>query len=71
MTAAIMYPGSRLPIRVGDVVCKSAGSKLYQVTQVDADGPVRAVRLRGVSSGGSLWCYPANTLLQLVEAASE
>ena len=67
----ITYPGTSVAMRVGDLVRKSAGSKLYQVTQVDADGPVRAVRLRGVSSGGSLWCYPANTLLQLVEAASE
>lgn len=70
MTAAIMYPGTRLPIRVGDVVCKSAGSKLYQVTQVDA-GAVSAVRLKGIDSGGSFWVYPAATTLRLVEAAPE
>lgn len=69
MTAAIMYPGTRLPIRVGDVVCKSAGSKLYQVTQVDAG--VSAVRLKGIDSGGSFWVYPAATTLRLVEAAPE
>ena len=68
--AAIMYPGSRLPIRVGDVVCKSAGSKLYQVTQVAA-GAVSAVRLKGIDSGGSFWVYPAATTLRLVEAAPE
>ena len=68
--AAIMYPGSRLPIRVGDVVCKSAGSKLYQVTQVAA-GAVSAVRLKGIDSGGSFLVYPAATTLRLVEAAPE
>ena len=70
--AAIMYPGSRLPIRVGDVVCKSAGSKLYQVTQVAAGAvSVSAVRLKGIDSGGSFWVYPAATTLRLVEAAPE
>ena len=67
--AAIMYPGTRLPIRVGDVVCKSAGSKLYQVTQVDA--AVSAVRLKGIDSGGSFWVYPGTTMLRLVEPAPE
>ena len=68
--AAIMYPGTRLPIRVGDVVCKSAGSKLYQVTQVDA-GAVSAVRLKGTDSRGSFWVYPGTTMLRLVEPAPE
>lgn len=66
----VMYPSTRLPIRVGDVVCKSAGQKLYHVVAVDA-GAVSAVRLKGIDSGGSFWVYPGATQLRLVEAAPE
>lgn len=58
---------ARVDARIGDIVRKSAGTKLYRVVDHER-GPTPRVLIRGVDSGGSFW-VDGDTNLVLVEAA--
>lgn len=66
--ASFTYP-VRVAARIGDIVRKSAGTKLYRVVDHER-GPAPRVLIRGVDSGGSFW-VDGNTNLVLVEAAPQ